>query len=99
MSGWVSQLLIYPVVLYQKYISPGLPRRCRYYPTCSDYAVQALKRHGPMKGILLATWRILRCNPWSKGGVDHVPSKGMWHAPKWVPPPDWVGYDLSEEEP
>ena len=58
---------------YQYAISSWRPRTCRYYPTCSGYAVTALQRHGAARGLLLAGWRLLRCNPWTKGGVDHVP--------------------------
>lgn len=57
---------------YQLVVSPWLPRTCRYYPSCSGYAVTALRRHGALRGLLLAAWRLLRCNPWSDGGVDHV---------------------------
>lgn len=60
---------------YQKFISPLFPPRCKYYPTCSAYAIQALEKHGFIKGTILAVWRILRCNPWSRGGVDYVPEK------------------------
>ncbi|MFY9263049.1 MAG: membrane protein insertion efficiency factor YidD [Arcanobacterium sp.] len=63
---------------YQRNISAGLPRRCRYQPTCSQYAVEAINVHGVIKGTLLGVWRILRCNPWSKGGVDWVPKPGQW---------------------
>ena len=89
-------VLVAPLRFYQRFISPGLPRRCRYYPTCSDYAVQALRAHGPAKGVALATWRVLRCNPWSLGGVDHIPAKGQWKGPEWIPPDDWAGYDLEK---
>ena len=58
---------------YQKNISPGLPRCCKYLPTCSQYAVEAITKYGACKGGLLAFWRILRCNPLSKGGYDPVP--------------------------
>lgn len=80
---------------YQRWISPALPPRCRYYPSCSQYALEAYRTHGFFKGFLLSGWRILRCNPWSKGGVDHIPQRGQWRAPEWVPPPDWVGHDLD----
>ena len=60
---------------YQRRISPLFPPRCKYYPTCSQYAVTAIERFGLLKGGLLAVWRILRCNPFSKGGVDLVPEK------------------------
>ncbi len=58
---------------YQLVVSPWLPQTCRYYPSCSGYAVTALRRHGAVRGVLLGAWRLLRCNPWSDGGVDHVP--------------------------
>ncbi len=61
--------------LYQKYISPLTPPRCKYYPTCSAYALEAYRKHGLIKGTVLSTWRLLRCNPWSLGGVDHVPER------------------------
>ena len=60
---------------YQKFISPHLGDNCRFYPTCSAYAIEALRVHGVCKGVLLAGWRILRCNPFGKGGVDPVPPK------------------------
>lgn len=81
---------------YQRWISPAFAPRCRYYPSCSQYALEAYQRHGLVKGFLLSTWRILRCNPWSLGGVDHVPPKGQWRAPEWIPPDDWVGHDIEE---
>ena len=61
--------------LYQKYLSPLKRPCCKYYPTCSAYAVSAIEKHGAIKGMILAAWRILRCNPWSMGGVDYVPEK------------------------
>ncbi len=63
---------------YQKHISPHLGHHCRFVPTCSEYAVQALQVHGPVKGLLLAVWRILRCNPLGKFGFDPVPPRGRW---------------------
>lgn len=73
--GW---LLILPIRLYQQVISPMTPPTCRYYPSCSSYAIEAVTVHGPAKGPVLAGWRLLRCNPWSDGGLDPVPSKGSW---------------------
>ena len=58
---------------YKKYISPLLPPSCRFTPTCSEYAMEAIQKHGAWKGGLLAIWRILRCNPFCKGGYDPVP--------------------------
>ena len=72
-----SRLLVWPLVtgirLYQRWISPMRPPTCRYYPSCSAYAVTALERHGPIRGTWLALRRLSRCHPWSPGGVDHVP--------------------------
>ena len=61
-----------PIVIYQKLISPAIPRRCKYEPTCSRYAVGAVREYGILKGLVLAGWRLLRCNPWSYGGYDPV---------------------------
>ena len=63
------------VKFYRKFISPLKMPCCRYYPTCSQYALDAFKKHGFIKGLILSTWRILRCNPYSNGGVDYVPEK------------------------
>ncbi len=65
-------LLQAPVRLYQRFVSPALPRRCKYEPTCSRYALQALEEYGILRGSVLAGWRLLRCNPWSHGGYDPV---------------------------
>ena len=82
-----------PIVAYQRYISPALGPRCRYAPSCSTYALQAIRVHGPIKGLILASWRLLRCNPWSYGGVDHVPERGRLKPDPWNPPEDWAGHD------
>ena len=60
---------------YQLIVSPWFAPRCRYYPSCSAYALGSLRAHGPITGTVLAIWRVLRCNPWSAGGVDEVPSR------------------------
>ncbi len=60
---------------YRNHISPHLPPMCRYYPTCSRYAIEAIETHGALRGGLLALWRLLRCNPLSPGGYDPVPPK------------------------
>ena len=66
-------ILILPVRFYQKFISPLTPPSCRVTPTCSQYAVEALRKHGPVKGLWLAIRRILRCHPWGGSGCDPVP--------------------------
>ena len=71
----MSKILIAFIKVYQYMISPLLGRRCRYYPSCSNYAVEALREHGAIRGFGLATWRLLRCNPLSDGGLDPVPPK------------------------
>lgn len=71
----MKSLLIIIVKAYQKLISPLKKPCCKYYPSCSSYAITALEKHGAVKGTILAVWRILRCNPYSNGGVDYVPEK------------------------
>ena len=66
-------LLLLPIRFYQVCRSPYTPPSCRFTPTCSEYARQALLKHGPIKGLYLAIWRILRCNPWGGSGYDPVP--------------------------
>ena len=68
-----ARLLLLAVRGYQLFISPMTPPTCRFYPSCSQYAVIALQRHGAIRGTYLAVWRVLRCNPWNPGGVDDVP--------------------------
>jgi putative membrane protein insertion efficiency factor len=68
--GW---LLIQPIRFYQRFISPYTPPTCRFTPSCSQYAIEAIRKHGPFKGFALAVWRILRCNPWGGSGYDPVP--------------------------
>lgn len=63
--------MLAPIRGYQRFVSPMFPRRCRYHPTCSAYAVGAVREFGAMRGAVLAGWRLLRCNPWTPGGVDH----------------------------
>ena len=71
-------ILIAPIRLYQRTISPALPSRCKYHPSCSEYAVQAVRRYGVLRGVVLAGWRLLRCNPWSHGGVDFVEDQTLF---------------------
>ncbi len=74
----MKYVLLLPIWLYRKCISPFFPRCCRYYPTCSAYAMQAIQRFGAGKGMLLAAARLLRCHPWAPGGVDEVPDTFSW---------------------
>ena len=69
----MSKVLIYLIKLYQRYISPLKRTKCPYIPTCSNYGLEAIQKYGALKGSFLAIWRILRCNPFSKGGYDPVP--------------------------
>ena len=77
MTSFPARILIAPIRFYQRFITPYTPASCRYYPTCSAYAVTALRTHGAVVGTWLTIWRLLRCNPWSDGGIDHVPAKGQ----------------------
>lgn len=69
----MKKLMIKMVRLYQRVLSPILPPSCRYYPTCSNYAIEAIQRHGALKGSFMGIARILRCHPFVDGGVDKVP--------------------------
>ena len=66
------RLAVAPIRAYQRLVSPLLPRRCKYEPSCSRYAAQAIEQYGILRGLVLAGWRLLRCNPWSHGGYDPV---------------------------
>lgn len=71
----IKKLLIGLIKVYKKTLSPylALYSKCRFTPTCSEYMMEAIDKHGVVKGVALGTWRLLRCNPWSKGGYDPVP--------------------------
>jgi len=77
---WIRALFVYlliiPVKIYQWIVSPALPKTCRYHPTCSEYAIESLRIHGPVIGLILGTKRILSCHPWGGHGIDPVPPKG-----------------------
>ena len=73
MRASIKAFLLSLIRGYQNYLSPQRPGCCRYSPTCSNYAMEAIEKHGALRGILLALWRVLRCNPFSKGGYDPVP--------------------------
>ncbi len=68
-----------PIVVYQHVISPALPRRCKYEPSCSRYTLDAIRRYGILRGVVLAAWRVLRCNPWSDGGYDPVQAQRVFN--------------------
>jgi putative membrane protein insertion efficiency factor len=76
-----------PITLYRRVLSPALPRRCRYEPTCSAYAIEALQEFGILRGLVLATWRVLRCNPFSHGGYDPVQDQHVFRARSAAPRP------------
>lgn len=73
----MTRILLAILAFYQRWLSPALHTigvgGCRYQPTCSEYAVRAIAMHGPLRGSALALWRLLRCNPFTRGGLDHVP--------------------------
>ncbi|MEM7549099.1 MAG: membrane protein insertion efficiency factor YidD [Bacteroidota bacterium] len=73
MNNPISKVLILPIKAYQLIISPWLPRSCRFTPTCSSYSIHAIKKHGPIKGLLLSIRRISKCHPWGGSGYDPVP--------------------------
>jgi uncharacterized protein len=74
----MSAVLLAPIRLYQRFISPLIAPRCRYYPTCSAYAVDAIRSYGVARGLILAGWRLLRCNPLSRGGIDPVENQSLF---------------------
>ena len=78
MKRLIIAVLLAPIRLYQRWISPAIAPRCRYYPTCSDYAVQAIRELGPIRGLILAAWRLLRCNPFSHGGIDEISDRRLF---------------------
>jgi putative membrane protein insertion efficiency factor len=75
----------FPIRVYQRLISPLVGQRCRYYPSCSEYGVQAIQRFGILRGLVLAGWRLLRCNPWSRGGFDPVEDQRLFRSRAPVP--------------
>jgi hypothetical protein len=81
-AGRARRLLVeaflLPLRFYMRFISPALPRRCKYEPTCSAYALQAVRELGILRGSILAGWRLLRCNPWSHGGWDPVSNRRIF---------------------
>ena len=74
----VRTVFLIPLRLYQALVSPLLGNRCKYYPSCSEYAAQAIERYGILRGLVLAGWRLLRCNPFSHGGYDPVDDQRLF---------------------
>lgn len=85
------RIAVSPIQVWARWISPSLAPRCRYEPSCSRYAIEAIGEVGVLKGILLAVWRVLRCNPWSHGGLDRVSDRRLFRAD--VPA---CGHDLRQ---
>jgi uncharacterized protein len=79
--GWPARMFVLGLVeLYRHTVGPLFAGRCRFYPSCSNYALEAVRRHGAVKGSLLAGWRVLRCSPLTEGGIDRVPERGRWRS-------------------
>lgn len=70
-----TRIVAAPILFYRRWVSPAIPARCRFYPTCSAYALEAVTVHGPVRGVLLAARRLLRCHPFHPGGFDPVPGR------------------------
>jgi putative membrane protein insertion efficiency factor len=81
-------IVLAPIAFYRRFISPGLPQRCKYEPTCSAYAAQAIRDFGILRGLVLAGWRLLRCNPWSHGGFDPVDRQMLFRPRRGTPRPE-----------
>ena len=73
-----QRLVSAPIVAYRRFVSPVLAPRCKYAPSCSEYALQAIREFGILRGLILAGWRVLRCNPWSHGGYDPVEAQRLF---------------------
>ena len=87
-------MLALPIIAYRRWISPALPARCRFYPSCSAYALEAVARHGALRGTVLAIRRLLRCHPFHPGGYDPVPpapERGAHQRPTSRPSADVTG--------
>lgn len=80
MKRLLRRLVTLPIALYRRFLSPLKPPMCRFHPTCSAYAQEAILVHGVLKGAALGAWRILRCQPFATGGLDPVPPLGAWRS-------------------
>ena len=81
-SGAARAAVVAPIKLYQRLVSPLTGQRCKYYPSCSEYAVQSITKFGILRGLVLAGWRLLRCNPFSRGGFDPVENQRLFRSRK-----------------
>ncbi len=81
----VRAIVLAPLRAYRRFVSPLLPQRCKYAPSCSAYALQAIEDFGILRGLVLAGWRLLRCNPWSHGGHDPVEAQRLFSRPAPAP--------------
>lgn len=81
MTELLRTAAVAPIRLYQRLLSPLLGQRCRYYPSCSEYAVQSIRSFGILRGAALAAWRLLRCNPLSRGGFDYPEDQSLFRPP------------------
>jgi putative membrane protein insertion efficiency factor len=79
--GFFATLALLPIRGYRRFLSPALGQRCRYYPTCSAYAEESVRELGAFRGMILAAWRVLRCNPLSPGGLDPVSERTLFRNP------------------
>lgn len=77
-SGGIRAIALAPLLAYRRFISPALPRRCKYEPTCSAYAEQAIRELGVLRGLIVAGWRLARCNPLSHGGYDPLEQRALF---------------------
>jgi putative membrane protein insertion efficiency factor len=85
--GLLAALWLAPVHVYRRLISPALPARCKYYPSCSRYAIDAVRELGIVRGSVVAAWRLARCNPWSNGGVDPIEARSLFRDRRRAPSP------------
>ena len=85
MKRAMREVAVLPIRAYRKLFSPLVGARCKYYPSCSAYAEQAIREYGILRGLILAGWRLLRCNPWSHGGFDPVEAQRLFHTHKPAP--------------
>jgi uncharacterized protein len=80
LSELAAELLLLPVRAYRRFVSPAIPARCKYHPSCSAYAVEAVRELGPVRGAIVAAWRLARCNPWSNGGYDPLTERRLFRS-------------------